>query len=246
MVWGTFGIVHFISLAACVGIIVGLYYFLKHLTVKTQIIILGILSFSGIGAIIFNLLSWNSPLEYLPFHLCSLGALVLPIATFTRNKVIANLLLLWSLGAFFAILLNHAAADFEILSWTFFFFYFPHVLEMGIPILLFKLGLTKLDKKCVITTVGITMASYTVIHFINLIINAFCVKNNIVDYAGNLVKVNYMYSLVPENPMLAFIWSIIPFEYWYMYGVIPIAVVYLGAIYSVHHFITKRKAMRCA
>ena len=28
-------------------------------------------------------------------------------------------------------------------SWTFFFYYFPHVIELGIPLLLFKLGLVE-------------------------------------------------------------------------------------------------------
>ena len=114
---------------------------------------------------------------------------------------------------------------------------------MGIPILLFKLGLAKLDKKCVWTTVGITMASYTVIHFVNLIINSYCIKNNIVDYAGNVIRVNYMYSIIPENPLLVIFHSIIPFEYWYMYAAIPIAVVYLGAIYYVYHLVQKKKGL---
>jgi len=97
-------------------------------------------------AMVFNLVNWGSPLEYLPLHLCSLNALVLPFAVFTRNKTLGNLLLLWSLGALAAVVVNTAQADFEVFSATFCFYFFPHVLEFGIPILLFKLGLVEKDE----------------------------------------------------------------------------------------------------
>ena len=122
---------------------------------------LGILSFSGIAAIIFNLVAWGSPIEYLPFHLCSLNALVLPVAVFTRNKVLNNLLLLWAVGAFCALVVNFAQADFKIFSFTFVFYFFPHVLELGIPILMFLLKMTKKELKYVFTTVGITFSVYS-------------------------------------------------------------------------------------
>ena len=55
MLWGSFGIVHIASLLIGALILVGLYFLLKRRTQKTQVIVLGILSFSGIAAIIFNL-----------------------------------------------------------------------------------------------------------------------------------------------------------------------------------------------
>ena len=86
MVWGSFGAVHIASLLLGAAIIIGLYFALRRCSAKTQTLVLGILSFSGIAAIIFNLVAWDSPYEYLPLHLCSLNALVLPVAVFTRNK----------------------------------------------------------------------------------------------------------------------------------------------------------------
>ena len=201
MKWGSFGPVHLASLVVAALLVVGLYYLLKKRSVRTQTIVLGILSFSGIAAIIFNLVTWGSPLEYLPFHLCSLNALVLPVAVFTRSKTLGNLLLVWSLGALAALVVNTAQAEYELLSATFAFYFFPHVLEFGIPILLFKLGLVKKDAKCILSTIAITMVVYTVVHFINLGVNAYCVANNILDYAGNVIQVNYMYSLVPAIPL---------------------------------------------
>ena len=232
MTWGSFGVVHLASLALAAAALIGLYFVLKRCSRKTQTLVLGVLSFSGIAAIIFNLVTWNSPLEYLPLHLCSLYALVLPIAVFTRSKTLGNLLLVWSLGALAALVVNTAQADFVLFSDVFCFYFFPHVLEFGIPILLFALGLVKKDIKCIGSTLGITLVSYTAIHLINLAINHMCQVNEILDYAGNVIQVNYMYSLVPENPLLQLFYNLIPFEYWYMYMIFPIVAVYLLLVYA--------------
>ena len=232
MTWGSFGAVHITSLILGIGIIVGLYFLLKRFSQKTQTIVLGILSFAGIGAILFNLLMWGSPLEYLPFHLCSLTAMILPFAVWTRSKVLNNLLLLWGLGAFLALVVNTAQANFEIFSWTFVFYFFPHLLEIGIPLLMFALRLVKKDVKCIISTILITFTVYTVIHFINVVLNDYLIANNILDYAGNLIQVNYMYSIKPENPVLQLFYNIIPYSYWYMYLSIPLIVVYLSCFYG--------------
>ena len=139
--------------------------------------------------------------------------------------------MLWSLGALFALVVNSAQANFEIFSLTFAFYYFPHVLELGIPILMFALKLVKKDIKCIISTVGITLASFTVIHFINVALNSYCVENNVLDQSGNLVRVNYMYSLSPENPLLQLFYNLIPAPYWYMLLCVPIVVIFLGGVY---------------
>ena len=246
MLWGSFGIVHIASLLISVGIIVGLYFLLKRFSQKVQIIVLGVLSFSGIVAIIYNLVTWGSPLEYLPLHLCSLNALILPIAVFTKNKVLNNILLLWLFGALLALIINTAQANYEIFSWTFVIYYFPHTLEAGIPILMFELKLVKKDVKCILTTVLITLGVFTVIHFINLGINAYCIDNNILDYAGNVIQVNYMYSIYPENPVLQLFYNIVPAPYWYMLLSMIIVAVYLGCVYlkEIIAFIKEKRAIK--
>ncbi len=229
MQWGTFGSVHLISLVLGAVITIALYFLLKHRSKTTQIIVLGILSFAGIAAIIYNLVAWDSPLEYLPFHLCSLNAMVLPFAVFSRNKYLGNLLLLWSLGALAALVLNTSVAEAEITSWVFVFYYFPHVLEFGIPLILFKLGLVELDKKCIWSTTAITLCSYIAIHFINL---------ELIEYCGSLdlsLSINYMFSISPDgNPLLMLFWQIIPYKFWYMLLCIPVAVVYLVCVYYTY------------
>ncbi len=232
MTWGTFDITHIASLILAVGIHIALYLILRKRSDRTKTAVLFILSLSGIAAIIFNLVRWGSPLEYLPFHMCSITAMILPFAVITRNKTLGNLLLIWSLGAFMALLVNNAQAHYLLLSDTFFFYYFPHVFEAGIPILLFCLGLVKKDHRYIGRSVAITLGIYTAVHFINLAVNRYCAANGIVDCFGNTVTVNYMYSIAPSIPLLDFFYLIIPCEYFYMFMVIPILTVYLLIVYS--------------
>lgn len=228
MVWGTFTATHIASLIAAVVICVALYLVLSELSRKKQIIILFVLSFAGIAAIIYNLVTWGSPWEYLPLHLCSLNAILLPYAVLTRQKWCCNLLLLWSLGSYVALILNTAMAETVLFSMPFNFYYYPHVLEAGIPIILFKLGLVKRDYKCIKSTVIITFVLYTIIHFINVAINSA----GIVGPTGEIIQVSYMFSIFrPEeaaNPFLNILHLILPFDYWYMYLSIPIILIYLG------------------
>ena len=241
MKWGFFGPVHIASLVIAVLMIVGLHFALRNRAEKTKVTVLGMLSFAGIVAVIWNLVKWGSPIEYLPLHLCALNAMVLPVAVFTRNKTLCNLLLVWALGAIAAVVVNNAQAEYELLSWTFVMYYFPHVLEFGIPVLLFSLGLVEKHPKYIPSTLGITMGTFTLIHFANLAINAYCLKHNLLDWAGEVIQVNYMYSLVPENPVFDLFWSILPVPYWYLYFIIPILAVYLGIVY-LPEFIKMHKA----
>ena len=231
MLWGSYGVVHIASLLLSAAIIVGLYFVLRKCSERVKTIVLFILSFSGISAIIFNLVTWGSPIEYLPFHMCSISAMLLPFAVITRNKVINNLLLLWCLGALIALVLNQAQANYEIFSWTFFFYYFPHTLEVGIPILMFTLGLVKKDVKYIGSTLGLTLYLYTTVHLLNVLLNNYAEANNIVDWAGNVVKLNYMYSIDPTNPVLQIMYNLIPHPYWYMLVATPFILLYLTLVY---------------
>jgi hypothetical protein len=79
------------------------------------------------------------------------------------------------------------------------------------------------------------MGSYIVIHFINLAINSYCVANNIVDWAGNVIQVNYMFSMFHDyNPLLMLFHSIIPHSFWYMFLCIPVVIIYLGCLYYAY------------
>ncbi|MBQ8321617.1 MAG: YwaF family protein [Clostridia bacterium] len=229
--WGFFGTVHIATLIAAVIINLILYFSLKRLPEKTQHIVLGVLSFAGWATIIYNLVTLGRPLEYLPLHLCSLNGMILPFAIWSRNKTACNLLLLWSFGALFALVaLPYSSQQMVLLDWPFNFFYFPHVLEVGIPIIMFKLGLVKLDYKCIKSTILITFSAYTIIHFINLAINSA----NLLDFNGEVIRVSYMFSIYSEsfaNPVLDLFYSILPYDYWYFFLSVPIIILYLMCWY---------------
>ena len=231
MLWGNFGAVHLTSLALAAGIITGLYFILRNRSEKTQRITLFILSLSGIAAIIFNLIRWGSPIEYLPFHMCSITAMLLPPAILIKSRAMSNLLLVWLLGAVFALVLNNQQANYEILSDTFVFYFFPHMFEVGIPILMFRLKLWKKELRAIPTTLALTVGIYTVVHFINLLLNHIVKVKGLVDAYGDPIFLNYMYSIKPVVPFMELFWSIIPYQYFYLLFAIPIIAVYLGIVY---------------
>lgn len=232
MQWGFFSTAHIIMLALVPVIIVAMHFILRRFSRKTQTVVLGILSFFGIVSIIYNLVAMGSPLEHLPLHLCAFNAMVLPVTVFTKNKTLGNLLLVWCLGALAALILNNEVAHYPIFSGRVFFYYVPHVLEFGIPLLLFTLGHIKKDPKCIVTTVVITMVIYTLVHFANLALTDYVDANNICNPEGVRIVPNYMFSMAATNPLLVLFQQIIPGQYWHMYLAIPILVVYLLIVYA--------------
>ena len=226
MKWGFFTPTHILTLVLAAAIVLALYHGLKNKSQKIQTLVLFPLSLSGIAAIVFNLLRWGEPLAYLPLHLCSINAMLLPFAVLTRNKTLCNLLLVWCLGALVALIANFEMAEATLFSESFNFYFFPHVLEFGIPVLLFKLGLAEKDPRCIGSTLTITMFLYTLVHLCNLAINRYCAS------IGSVLRVNYMFSMEPTNPLVALFYKLIPHEYWHMYLVLPIVLVYLLVIYA--------------
>lgn len=226
MKWGFFTPQHILTLVLAAAMVMGLYYGLKNRSQKIQTAVLFPLSLSGIAAIVYNLLRWGEPLAYLPLHLCSINAMLLPIAVLTRSKRLGNLLLLWCLGALVALVANFEMAEAVLFGESFNFYFFPHVFEFGIPILLFKLGLVKKDVSCIHSTVTITMFLYTLVHLCNLAVNQYCQS------IGSALRVNYMFSLEATNPLTALFYKVIPHDYWYMFLILPIVGVYLLIVYA--------------
>ncbi len=232
MLWGSFGSVHLITLALAAAVVVGLYYVLKHLSKRVRTVCMTVMSCAGLIAVVYNLVAWGSPLEYLPLHMCSISAILLPIAVLTRNKYIGNLMLIWCLGSILALVFNQAQANYEILSVTFFIYYIPHVLEFAVMLYLFKFGYVQKDYRCIPASIGMTVGIYTIVHFVNIALNRYYIIHNVTDSSGAVVESNYMFSMTPTTPIFALFWKIIPYRYWYMYGAILVLVVYLGAVYA--------------
>ena len=232
MLWGTFTLAHIISLLIAIVLNFVIFTILKNKNDKIKTLVLLCLSSFGILAIIFNLIAWNSPIEYLPFHMCNINALLIPIALITKNKKIGNLLLLWSVGALIALIVNHSAANFELLSITFLQYYLSHTFEFGIPILIFALKLIPLDAKTIPSTLLISLCILIVVHFINLGLNKYIEINDLRDWKGDLIVVNYMFTIKPDNPALQFFYNLIPIPFLYVLPIIPIFTIYLLLIYT--------------
>ena len=245
MLWGTFSLTHIITLFLSAAMIIGLYFILKNKSEKVKTIVLFVLSLTGACAIVWNLVTWGSPLEYLPFHMCSITAMILPFAVLTKKNVLGNLLLLWCLGALLAVVVNFAQANYEIFSMTFIVYYFPHTFEFGIPILMFAFGMVKFRPKYILSTLALTFIIYTGVHLINVAVNDYCLTNNVCNpNTGELIQVNYMYSITPANPVLQLFWMVIPYAYWYMYLGILVIAIYLCAIWLGWWLYGKHKQKR--
>lgn len=228
MKWGyPFQPVHLVTMVIAVALMVGVYFLLRILPERVRYGCLIGLSFLGIVAIIFNLVRWGSPLEYLPFHMCSITAILLPIAVISKNRIVGNLLVVWCLGSLLALIFPTAVqAEYEILSDAFFIFYIPHIFEFAVTVYLFLFGYIKKDFKTIPTTLGITVGIYTLVHFINVGLTHYS------EQAGLELSFNYMFSMEsPGNPVLDIFWKIIPCAYWYMYLAVVILAVYLVVLY---------------
>ncbi len=217
LVWGNFSFFHIITIVLVFVAIIALYFILKKKGKKTQKYTLFTLSLWGIAAIIYNLTAWNAPLEYLPLHMCSINALFLPIAIISENKFLNNLLPVYSIGALAAIIFNNGIADAEVMSPVFLMYYVPHLFEFAVPILQIMLKRTKMQLKYIFPSVLFTTILYTIVHFINAILNNYFITNNIRNYLNQIVEVNYMYTIKPEGiPILTNLWEIIPYPYFYL------------------------------
>ncbi len=227
--WGSFTPLHIGTLLLSAGMILGLYFLLRRKGEKTQRTVLLLLSLTAPGAVLYNILVWGTQstiLEYLPLHLCSVNALLLPILVWKKSDFLGNLLPVYSIGAVAALVFNTFQADFLIFDHVFLMYYFPHTFEFGIPILMLAFGLVKIKPKYIAPCLGTTFVLYTGIHFINVLLNRYLEAQQLLDAAGNLIQVNYMYSIAPMgNPALEFFWSLIPYPYFYMLATFPVLAV---------------------
>lgn len=250
MTWGTFTIQHILSLAAIVTFAVSLHFILRRLSDKAKIRLLFAVSLVGVAAVLYDLVRWGQPLLYLPLHLCSLNALIIPFAVLTRNKVAAHLTLVWSLGAMLVLVVNTGQAHYEMFSEAFWVFVLCHTVDVSIPALLFTTGLVEFNIKKAPAVIGTTMAAYTCVHFINLGINKYLMQKAssvalYSRYRATVPQVNYMYSLGDEgNAAFALFRKIIPADYWHMYLIAPIIAVFLFAVHFGIKLRRKAKAKK--
>ncbi len=246
MIWGTFTIQHILSLAAIIALAAALYFILIRTSERVKTAVLFAVSLFGVAAVLYDLFRWGEPLLYLPLHLCSLNALLIPIAVLTKNKVLSHLTLAWSLGAMMVLIVNTGQAHYEMFSEAFWIFYICHLCDVTVPALLFLTGLVKFNIKKTPATIGATMAAYTGVHFTNLAINKYLFEKasavSVYSRIRTIPQVNYMYSLGDEgNAIFALFRRIIPLDYWHMYLIAPILAAFLFSIHFIGKARNKRK-----
>ncbi len=246
MTWGTFTIQHILSLAAIVAFAVSLHFILKRLSDKSKTRVLFAVSLIGVAAVLYDLVRWGQPLLYLPLHLCSLNALLIPFAVLTKNKVLSHLTLVWSIGAMLVLIVNTGQAYYEMFSEAFWVFVLCHTVDVTVPALLFTTGLVEFNIKKAPAVIGTTMAAYTGVHFINLGINKYLASVAASTRTRAAApQVNYMYSLGDEgNAAFALFKKIIPFDYWHMYLIAPIIAAFLFSVHFGIKLHRKRKAKK--
>ena len=94
-----------------------------------------------------------------------------------------------------------------------------------------KLKMFKKNPRCIFSTLMITFICYSFAHLMNLVINHYTLVNEIVDWKGELVTVNYMYTLAPINSLMEFFYNLCPIPYLYGLLFMPIILGYLAVLY---------------
>ena len=216
---------HLLTLAIGCLLVAALYILLKHLPDRTRRSLMFLLSLLGPISMIWDPLAHEDWLRFLPLHLCSFNAAVIPVVVLTKNERLGNLLLLWCLGGAMALLLNGTEAAWNPSSLDFWAFFVPHVFEICIPVFMFAFHYVKKKLKYIPGTILITGIAYTFVHLVNVLINRH------LEQVQAAYRVNYMFSLWPDNAFQQMLWNIVPHAYWYSYLYFPLVVVWLGAVY---------------
>lgn len=225
MLWGTFTNIHIGTLAFALIFIVILFNVLVDKSRKTQILTLFVISLAVAGLVIYNSITSDDVINNLPLSLWSMSAILLPYAVLRRGKAICNLLLLWPIESLLLLVFNYDMAEIEVVSSEFIIYFFTHVLIFAIPLLLFWLRLVKREYKYMKISLIFTAIVYTGVHFFNIAFGT-----------------NYLYSVSPEsNEIFAFLRTIFPFTYWYMYLIIPAFMLYLSWWYLPEMLDHRRK-----
>ena len=241
--WGSFSTLHIITLIiSLVAVPLSLYFTLKNRSEKTKRIVLFICSLWGPTSVLYSFFVWGSQtsyLEYLPFHMCAINAMLIPVLIITKSKLLGNMLPLFSLGALFALVFNTFQADYRIFSMVFACYYFAHTFDLCIPFLLIKFGIVKTHPKYILPSVGLTFAFYTVAHFVNLWVNNYIEVHQLTNIYGEPIipDVDYMFTPGPSgNPALEFFWNILPYPYFYLLTTAPIIAAYYSLL-NLNHIV---------
>ena len=238
MEWGFLTLPHILSLIIGIGLICVVHFSVCNLNHEAKTIVLFLISLFPVAGIIYNLIIYHAPLEHLPLNVTEICALIMPFVILFPRKGPANFLLLDVLAGACGLLFNNACES-GYFSLTSIFYYFPMLISFGLPILIFTLDFSDLDIKYLPITLGIGVVLYTAIHFINIGINNYCAANNILNWVGDVINVNYMATIYPTTKILKAFYSILPYRFWYMSVGLVVVFIYLVLIYGIHNYVIR-------
>lgn len=207
--------------------------------------VLTVLSFLPISLIIVRLITRYGDianfLQGLPLQMCGIAAILLPIISVTKNKLLFNFVYFFSLpGTVLAMALDSTASlsftDIEM--WCFFV---PHTLYLVVPLAMILTGYLRPQGKYIKWIFLMVIGFITIAHFTNLIINKI---------VGDMT-VNFVFTLFPgdsvaatgefvELPILSQLFHLSgDTPYFYLYLIMPLLLLVFVLLYLP--FISKAK-----
>lgn len=125
----------------------------------------------------------------LPFYICSMGALLLPLAIYSRNKVFQGLLFLINMPGAIIVLVYPTTGTCSLFHYNVIYFFANHILLFGITMML-PIYLEGKPNLKVLKTTGITLAIYFLV---------MVLINNLTIYLTNGLDPNF--SFVSHSPV---------------------------------------------
>ena len=225
MEWWFFTTQHMITIILTLAAPFIFFFILKKFKPQTQDKLLFYFSFLGLFGILGNLwvgikedvLIWK-----LPFHLCSWTAMLLPIAAKTKNSKLCSTVAVWSIGALIAVILNDEAIHYKMFGIKWFIYFVPHLAEFCVPLLLLFLRKYKMKWIEMLWVWVGTATVYTISFMVSYVLGWYFKTD-----------VNYLFTMHSTNFVTDFLYSLLPYKYWYMYTAFPlIALLTLGVYFK--------------
>ncbi|QFT91125.1 Integral membrane protein [Bacillus sp. THAF10] len=214
-----------------IGIYVAILFMIKKRNVQNKTKVLYLLSGISFVALLINnycfyLDGWHW-LTLLPFHLCYIGVIIIPLALLIKNTTLMDFAFYLCVpGAFAALILpskDYIAEPFSLLTLSFFVF---HFLNVAIPLLASRWGLydpsPSFKKAIRVSLTGLVIAG--MMHLLNLFLMS--VTN---------LEINYFYTFIkyaaPTNPAFELLGSFIPYNYFYLWPGLLVLYGYMGFVF---------------
>lgn len=173
-------------------------------------------------------------LTMLPLQLCNIAVFLLPLAVFTKKRLIYDFVFyICAPGGLAAVLIpsnDYIGIPYSLMTASFFIF---HCIIIVLPFLAVKWKIydpfPTVKKALQLSMMVFSFAG--VMHLLNL-------------YLGNFgIKANYFFTIIkysaPTNPAFAFFSKIIPIDFLYLLPALPVLYFYMLAVYLILNFSRK-------